>query len=678
MFSVSIAMAVETENKPLASVGSHWNYWVAQEYSFGYCKYKVEKDTVITAKVYGVDTLLTANASLICKYASLTNHASGESSSNMKIGEFYATRIGNASYVYGQKTKEWFKWIDMDAKPGDRWVATEITTGKGMYDYVEVSFLDTLQIDGKDVPCIFLIPSCESRFSTKSDYTSRIAMNGYFNIDYWSLRGTPEPSANGIVYTQELREINTGLLCADVNGISLNTERLTEYVMSNNKPYYDQGIINCDSLKAPIKVDTEARVSPAKESRKAEMQILQVIGDTDYNNVDVAVKKQYIAAPTTTEVIDIPVVVHVVHNPATPEEEITEEQVVSLVDALNEAYSTTRQDEVRDTFKNVVGNPYINFSLATVDPEGKPTSGVVYYETDVDYFRNVGSDIKVKYAYKFNADGSARNWDHTRYANIYVADFGGFDGRANIGGFVTNPEPYDQDTWNQQVEWYRSQNTAFWTNWLKTEEGAQLDGLTVDTWYTFGGKSAQNPNATFKTAIHELGHYFGLRHVSVQIVQQSSGALEFFDDGFDDTPSSQYNQYCYVDCKQDVIQCGELIQVENYMDYCLDCACMFTVEQAAFMRKFINEVRTRFVTTAVDDVFMPNSIMIYPAVSNDVVNIDGLFNRAAVYSATGMKVADIEANQSSFSVHAYPAGVYIIRFFTEDGVAINRKFVVDK
>lgn len=675
----------DTEAVPLARIGSHWNYWVAQEYSFGYTKYKVVKDTVITAPVFETGQILTAKTSWIEKYNNLTFHGAESGDENRYQGCFGAIRMGNASYVYEPRIKKWFKWVDMDAELGDRWVVPEIITGKGVYDYVEVSFKDSVEVDGRKVPYIYLMPSCTSRFETQKDFTSRIAMNGYFNIDYWSLYGAPEAGPNGVVYTGELREVNVGLLCADVNGESLVTEQLEEYVKSNNKPYYDQGIIECDSLHAPIpQQQAGAPVKPVLERNKLAYDIHttpmdRVVRDSYWSNQAEEGWQMDETVSASTDLITIPVVVHVVHNPATPEEKITEEQIGRMIEELNLAYSTTNEDLVREPFKNVVGNPHVNFVLADKDPFGASTTGVLYYETAEDYYSLPNSqDVKVRYAYKFNEDGTARNWDNKRYVNFYVVDLGGFDQKSNVGGFVTNPEPQSTEDWELQKLWYKNGNPTFWQNWIDSEEGSWLDGLTVDTWYTFGGASEKNPMATYKTAIHELGHYLGLRHVAVQVVQNADDSIELFDDGFTDTPFTHYNQYALVSCDQDIFQCGELVQVENYMDYCLECACMFTKQQAAFIRNFVNVARHAFMTpvTGLDEVSAEAAVAVYPNPATEVLCFSGDFVGVRVCNEVGQVVLSVSEYTPQVSVEHLPAGVYFVQFMLEDGTVRTEKVVI--
>ncbi len=693
LFFISIGIIhLKAESTPFASISSHWNYWMATEYSYGFHTYTVVKDTTITAPMFETNESKTAIASWIEKRTYSTMH-SGGSSEGAYAGAFAAYREGNKSYVWDSRTKKWFKWVDMDAKPGDKWVVPEIISGKGLYDYVEVSFLDTTQIGDQKIPLLYLIPSCTSRYTTKKDFTSRLSMAGYYNIDYLALNNTPEPRPNGYVYTQPggPAEIVDGLICAKVNNIYLSTNRLEEYVKYNNKPYYDQGIIDCDSLKAPI-VDGNNSPLQSLMSNKLRPGLPENITIHDFSvessSTDIkegSGNSTGKKVPTgksdlsSTDTILIPVVVHVIHNTETPEEKIDISQIKTMIDALNAAYSDTHEEKVRDTFKPVIGNPYIKFELAIKGPQGNLTTGVIYYETKKDYYELPStSDIKVRYAFKFNDDGSSRNWDHTKYANIYVVDLGGFDGKKNVGGFVTNPEYKNTEEFELFKKWILEADTEFWDNWLKSEEGALLDGLTVDTWYTFGGKSNANPKSTFNTAIHELGHYLGLKHVSLQIIQNNDGSLTTHDDGFDDTPLTHYNQYALIPCGRDIYQCGNLVQTENYMDYSLECACMFTQQQAAFMRNFISEVRTSFIDNGTNiESDKSEQINVYPNPAKDVLYIQGNFRKARIMDVTGKQIRSLSPGESSINVAELNTGIFFIQFYLDNGEIQTRKIIIE-
>lgn len=671
----AIAAPMETNApEPLAKVGSHWNYWYAQEHCYGFRKYKVTAHEMIKAAVdrngNGKKDADEVEEEILAAKIELWRYEAWyglpELGSVIKEkGTFYAFREGNKSYVLrevdfstGDMPKQfWFKWIDMDAVPGDSWVITQFgQSGNTLYDWVEVSYKQELDIDGRKVPVIKFSPACYSRYSKAEDFTSRITLNGFWNIDFWDVSdgGSPIPVPNGVVFAPETHEQSFGLLCANVNDMSLATPQLEEYVQSNNPTIYEQYEDGyCELLQVP----------EVGGARSVIMQSPVHISDSAAFTTSPKARAmpRSVVALSEDEVIKLPVVVHVVYNPNTPAKSITEVQVQKMINELNKAYGTTDFGNVREPFKDVVGNPYIQFELAKVDPSGNATTGVVYHQTKESAYLLQGTTIWEKYAYKFEDDLTPRNWDHKRYVNIYVADLGGWNELSTVGGFVTNPE--SGSAYQAYMDWVEKQDMTFWQNWLDSEEGSVLDGLTVDVYYTFGGRNEINDKATFKTAIHELGHYLGLRHPNVVLVSKN-GIYVPVDDGFEDTPYTLFTQYAVVGCEEPVFQCGHLVQTENYMDYALDCACMFTKQQAAFMRKFVSETRSGLYTATGLASATQNEIKVSPTVARKEVFIEGNFTSAHLCNLEGVEVVTIEDNQRAVPVEGLMPGMYILQVHT--------------
>lgn len=657
--------------EPLAKVGSHWNYWFAREYSYGFRKYKVTAHETIRAAVDRngngkKDADEVEEEILAAKIEIWRNEAWQNSTEPGKAlkedGTFYAFREGNKSYVLrdvdfttGDMPKKfWFKWIDMDAEPGDSWVITQFgQDGNTVYDWAEVSYKRELDIDGRKVPVIKFSPACYSRYSKPEDFTSRIALNGLFNIDFWEVSGggSPIPAANGVVFAPQMYEMSAGLLCANVNDMSLATSQLENYMRNNNPTIYEQYEDGyCELLQAPEGSGARSMImqTPVHLSDSAAFTVPPQTRSTPHT----------VTLLSEDEVIKLPVVVHVVYNPNTPSKSITEAQAQKMIDELNRAYGSTDMENVREPFKGVVGNPHIQFELAKVDPSGNTTTGIVYHQTKESAYLLQGTTIWEKYAYKFEDDLTPRNWDHKRYINIYVADLGGWNELSTVGGFVTNPE--SGSAYQTYLNWVEKQDMAFWQSWLDSEEGSMLDGLTVDVYYTFGGKNEINDRATFKTAIHELGHYFGLRHPNIVLVDKN-GIYVPVDDGFEDTPYTQFTQYAVVGCEEPVFQCGHLVQTENYMDYALDCACMFTKEQATFMRKFVTESRPALnVATGIWDATQ-SEVKVSPTVARKEVFIEGAFTSARLFNLEGVEVVRIEGDRNVISVENLTPGMYILQ-----------------
>ena len=86
------------------------------------------------------------------------------------------------------------------------------------------------------------------------------------------------------------------------------------------------------------------------------------------------------------DVIIIPVVVHVVYNNA--DQNISNDQVRSQIKVLNEDFRKKNKDAafVPSAFKNLAADARIEFRLATVDPSGFTTNGIIRTSTGVTGF----------------------------------------------------------------------------------------------------------------------------------------------------------------------------------------------------------------------------------------------------------------------------------------------------
>src|SRR5690606_37372380 len=82
----------------------------------------------------------------------------------------------------------------------------------------------------------------------------------------------------------------------------------------------------------------------------------------------------------------IPVLVHVVYR--TDAENISQAQIESQIEVLNAAFRRRNADikNVPAPFQPLIGDPRLEFALATTDPAGNPTNGVTRTPTTVAGF----------------------------------------------------------------------------------------------------------------------------------------------------------------------------------------------------------------------------------------------------------------------------------------------------
>lgn len=236
------------------------------------------------------------------------------------------------------------------------------------------------------------------------------------------------------------------------------------------------------------------------------------------------------------ERIVIPVVVHILWN--TSAQDIPDAQVLSQLDVLNKDFSGLNADrnKIPAYFSALAADCGISFALAKMDPQGKPSSGIVRKQTATAVF---GFDDKAK----SSAAGGDDPWDAGNYLNIWVCNLvNGISGYASApGGPATN------------------------------------DGVVISTG-VFGVLNNNGPFSRGRTAVHEIGHWLNLRHIW--------GDANCGDDKVDDTPTQQgANRGCTSGEK---LTCGSTAHGDmymNYMDFSDDaCMYMFTKGQRQRMR----------------------------------------------------------------------------------------------
>ena len=229
-------------------------------------------------------------------------------------------------------------------------------------------------------------------------------------------------------------------------------------------------------------------------------------------------------------VIVIPVVVHVMYKTAS--QNITDEQVKSQLDALNRDFRRTNADTVNTParFKSVAADVQIEFQLATADPNGRATSGIIRKHTNVTYW---STDDKIK----FSSQGGDDAWDSRYYLNLWTGDLMTLLGYSSLPGC-----------------------------------SAEKDGVVIN--YTaFGTINVSGPYNLGRTATHEVGHWLGLKHIW--------GDSYCGDDLVDDTPvQGNYTTGCpstfISTCNNGPL--GDMYM--NYMDFTNDaCMNLFTEGQ---------------------------------------------------------------------------------------------------
>ena len=100
---------------------------------------------------------------------------------------------------------------------------------------------------------------------------------------------------------------------------------------------------------------------------------------------------------TSDEIITIPIVVHVVNNINKPFE-ISDQKIQSQITVLNNDFRMKNEDHTKtpEEFKPLVADVGIEFKLATVDPDGNPTKGIIRSESELTGFHGFGFSNEIE------------------------------------------------------------------------------------------------------------------------------------------------------------------------------------------------------------------------------------------------------------------------------------------
>jgi hypothetical protein len=231
------------------------------------------------------------------------------------------------------------------------------------------------------------------------------------------------------------------------------------------------------------------------------------------------------------ETITIPVVFHVLYH--TPSENVDKTILDRLIAALNRDFNKRNSDSSNtpSVFKPYATSMGFEFKLATMDPQGRGTTGIIKKYTPALYWM---SDDKMKFSASYGDDA----WDSKSYLNIWICNM------KDVMGYSTFP---GMDPLKDGVV-------------LSVEDILKARGTTPKI-------------NDLRTVVHEVGHWVNLYHIW--------GESYCGDDKVDDTPKQgSYTPGCpsgtRVTCSNGPT--GDMYM--NFMDFTDDvCMNMFTVGQ---------------------------------------------------------------------------------------------------
>lgn len=208
--------------------------------------------------------------------------------------------------------------------------------------------------------------------------------------------------------------------------------------------------------------------------------------------------------PADTTEYHIPIVVHIIYDGSNVNGaavSVSDNDIYQMVDRLNNYYNGRDPiiGGILNNWKPYIGNPHITFHLATKDPSGKNTHGIL---REFSYTTN-GGDESAKIS----------QWPPNQYLNIYLENFIGRGATKGIVlAYATFPTDYATNPYSQGVI-------------------SRADQATV----TFGG--------TQYTLAHEIGHYLYLSHTWANNGKEVEDTV-CGDDEVDDTPPTYGHFSC--------------------------------------------------------------------------------------------------------------------------------------
>lgn len=229
----------------------------------------------------------------------------------------------------------------------------------------------------------------------------------------------------------------------------------------------------------------------------------------------------------------IPVVFHILHTGGS--ENITDAQVQDALSILTRDFTKSNADtaNVVVQFKIHIGNPKIEFRLATLDPNGNCTNGIIrHYDANTNWSNNFAD-----YLY---------TWPPTRYLNVYVVKTMG----SGAAGYTYLPG-----------------------------SGVPVSADAVVILSTYVGSMGTGNTGTSRALTHEVGHWLNLPHTWGG---NNNPGVACGDDGVTDTPVTKGFNACNLN-NAAICTPGVVENMQNYMDYAY-CQRMYTNGQAARMQ----------------------------------------------------------------------------------------------
>ena len=373
-------------------------------------------------------------------------------------------------------------------------------------------------------------------------------------------------------------------------------------------------------------------------------------------------------------VFTVQVVVHVVYK--TPSENIPDSVIYNQIAILNQDYSRTNADTVnlRQEFYPIKAkDSKIRFALASTDPQGNSTTGIIRKLTTKNTFFDILSGGLAE-GVKSSAEAGSDPWNQSKYLNIWVCNMS-ILGQTLVLGYATPPSGLP--------------------NWDASATDGLSDGVVIQYQY-FGSNNPNQPGIADyivkgRTVTHEVGHYLGMRHIWGD--GTGGGACDG-DDGIDDTPNadeaSSQTTACNSttnSCTQPTLTFGDLSDMsENYMDYSGEhCQNTFTKGQAEFMHNVVVTKRRGVVknTTPLFEVYQ-STFKLFPNPATNFFSMQFDKNlpikKVEIFDLLGnlQPTIYLRNNSQNIDVSNLNSGFYTIKVALNNGRIIQQKLCINR